>query len=89
MTMRVLRVEPRELFWRWQHDNDRAARDQLVERFSPLARKLARRYGGANEPFDDLFQVASYGLLKALDRYDPDRGVAFSSLANTAGTHCG
>ncbi len=66
---------------RWQHDRDQAARDELVERFLPLARKLARRYAGAREPFEDLLQVASYGLLKALDRFDLDRGNAFSSFA--------
>ena len=66
---------------RWKQDNDHAARDELVERFTPLARKLARRYSGAYEPFDDLFQVASYGLLKALNGFDPDRGAAFSSFA--------
>jgi len=75
------RAESRELFARWQQDRDHSARDQLVERFLPLARKLARRYTGAHEPFEDLFQVASYGLLKALDRFDPDRGNAFSSFA--------
>ena len=75
------RAEPRELFARWQQDHDQAARDELVDRFLPLARKLARRYTGAHEPFEDLLQVASYGLLKALDRFDPDRGTAFSSFA--------
>jgi RNA polymerase sigma-B factor len=75
------RVEPRELFARWQQDRDQAARDELVNRFLPLARKLARRYTGAHEPFEDLLQVASYGLLKALDRFDLDRGNAFSSFA--------
>lgn len=76
------RVEPqRELFLRWQRDGDRVARDELVARFLPLARALALRYTGAREPVEDLVQVASYGLLKALDRFDPDRGIAFSSFA--------
>jgi RNA polymerase sigma-B factor len=69
------------LFVRWQQDGDRPARDELVQRFLPLARKLARRYSGAREPFDDLMQVASLGLVKAIDRYDLERGTAFSSFA--------
>jgi RNA polymerase sigma-B factor len=69
------------LFVRWQRSGDRVARDELVQRFLPLARKLARRYSGAREPFDDLMQVASLGLVKAIDRYDLDRGTAFSSFA--------
>lgn len=72
----------RGLFERWQHDNDPRARECLVERYLPLARKLAARYRGrAGEPFEDLLQVASLGLLKAIDRFDPDRGTAFSSFA--------
>jgi len=69
------------LLRRWHRDRDRTARDQLFERFLPLARKLARRYTGAGEPFEDVLQVASCGLLKALDRFDPTRGTAFSSFA--------
>jgi RNA polymerase sigma-B factor len=71
----------RTLFERWQRDKDPRAREQLVERFLPLARKLAHRYRGAQEPYDDLLQVASLGLVKAVDRFDPDRGIAFSSFA--------
>jgi RNA polymerase sigma-B factor len=52
-----------------------------VERFLPLARQLARRYQRAGEPLDDLIQVASLGLLKAIERFDPARETAFSSFA--------
>jgi RNA polymerase sigma-B factor len=75
------RMDTNELFAHWQEHGDRRAREELVERFLPLARKLARRYAGAREPFDDLLQVASLGLVKAVDRFDPARGTAFSSFA--------
>jgi RNA polymerase sigma-B factor len=52
-----------------------------VRRHLPLARTLAARYSRTQEPFDDLFQVASLGLIKAAQRFDPDRGNAFSSYA--------
>jgi RNA polymerase sigma-B factor len=72
--------EDRELFLRYR-DGDAQAREQLVERFLPLARQLARRYQRASEPLDDLLQVASMGLIKAIDRFDADRDIAFSSYA--------
>ena len=56
-------------------------RAELVRRFMPLARSLAMRYRRRSEPVDDLVQVASLGLLKAIDRFDPDRGKPFSSYA--------
>jgi RNA polymerase sigma-B factor len=60
---------------------DPQLRAVLVERYLPLARSIARRYARGSEPLDDLMQVASVGLIKALDRFDPERGVAFSSFA--------
>jgi RNA polymerase sigma-B factor len=72
---------PAELFLRWQRDGESSARDALVLRFMPLARSLARRYGRSSEPFEDLLQVASLGLLKAIDRYDVERGHPFPSFA--------
>jgi RNA polymerase sigma-B factor len=66
---------------RWRNDADQRARDALLHRFLPLARKLARRYVNTHEPFEDLVQVASLGLLAAIDRFDPERGVGFPSFA--------
>ena len=77
----LTRSESDRLFDRWQKHGDQAARAELVKRYLPLARKLSRRYGGAREPFEDLLQVASLGLVKAVDRFDTSRGTAFSSFA--------
>jgi RNA polymerase sigma-B factor len=74
-------LKERRLFARYRGRDDQAARDELVERFLPLAAQLARRYHRGSEPLDDLVQVASVGLLKAIDRFDPERGLAFSSFA--------
>lgn len=74
-------VDHRALFDRWRERHDPRAREELIERFMPLARKLARRYLGAGQPFDDLLQVASLGLIKAVDRFDPGRGTAFVTFA--------
>jgi len=74
-------VEERRLFDWYRRGDDPAAQAALVERFLPMAKMLARRYHGGGEPLDDLVQVASLGLLKAIDRFDPERGTAFSTFA--------
>ena len=73
--------QDRALFARYLDKRDPVDREMLVERFLPLARQLARRYQRPEEPFDDLFQVACLGLVKAIDRFDLEREVAFSSYA--------
>ena len=60
---------------------DRRAREELIERFLPLARSVARRYEHPAEPLDDLVQIASVALVKAVDGFDVDRGHAFTSYA--------
>src|SRR5947208_15848653 len=73
------RERTRELFERLP--TDPMAREHLVELHLPLVEYLARRFRGRGEPLEDLIQVASLGLLKAIDRFDPARGVEFSTYA--------
>jgi len=75
------RETERLLLVRYHKFGDLAAREELVERFLPLARDLALRYTYTDEPFDDLLQVASLGLIKAIDRFEPGRGTKFTSYA--------
>lgn len=60
---------------------DPKSRDELVIMFQPLGRYLARRFAGRGEPLEDLEQVASIALIKAVDRFDPEREVKFSTYA--------
>jgi RNA polymerase sigma-B factor len=71
----------RELWRRFKAAGDPRAREELIELHMPLARRMAARYAGVAEPFDDLLQVASLGLVNAVDRFDPARGVPFRGFA--------
>ena len=71
----------RELWHRFTNRRDQAARTELVELYMPLARRMASRYAGVSEPYDDLLQVASLGLLNAVDRFDASRGTPFAGFA--------
>src|SRR4051794_30549628 len=75
------RAQDQQLFERYRRDGDTAARDALVDRYLALAYHLARRYRNGEAHADDVAQVASIGLLNAIDRFDPDRGTAFSTFA--------
>jgi RNA polymerase sigma-B factor len=78
---RAEQVPTQVLALRWRECGDRGARDALIDRFQPLARRLARRYLTSAEPFDDLVQVASVGLVAAVNRFDPHRGIPFTAFA--------
>jgi RNA polymerase sigma-B factor len=83
---------------RYHDDGDLGAREELIERYMSLVRSLARRYAYRGEHYDDLLQVGTIGLIKAIDRFDSDRGVEFSTYATptivgetsgTSGTRAG
>jgi RNA polymerase sigma-B factor len=72
----------RELWTRFARGRDPAIREELVRRNLPFAKRLALRYRGASESFDDLLQVANLGLVNAVDRFDPERGIPFTAFAS-------
>src|SRR5437870_2555373 len=77
------REHTQSLLRRYHEHRHQEDREQLLERFAPLARRLARRYArSGGEPLEDLVQVANLGLLKAIDRFDPSLGHAFVSFAS-------
>jgi RNA polymerase sigma-B factor len=75
------RQELREMFTAFAASRDDGLRTQLIEAHLGLAEYLARRFANRGEPLDDLVQVASTGLIKAVDRFEPERGLEFSTYA--------
>lgn len=71
----------RELFRRYRLDDDEAARDELITMYLNLVKYLASRFRNRGEPLDDLIQVGTIGLIKAIDRFDTDRQVEFTTYA--------
>jgi RNA polymerase sigma-B factor len=71
----------RNLLRRYHEQGDRAAREQLIERYMSLVRSLARRYASRGEQLDDLIQIGAIGLIKAIDRFDINRGVELTTYA--------
>ncbi len=77
-----MREDEARLWRQFAKSRDPAIREELVKRNMPLAKHLALRYRSASESFDDLLQVANLGLLGAVDRFDPERGIPFSAFAS-------
>ena len=74
-------VDDRALLRRYHVDGDLSARQQLIEQYMSLVRSLARRYSYRGEQLDDLVQIGAIGLIKAIDRFDIDRGVELTTYA--------
>jgi RNA polymerase sigma-B factor len=77
------RDHERELALRWRTLGDERARDELLERMMPMVHSAARRYARASHDVDDLVQVASIGVMKAIDRFEPERGFMLSTYASS------
>ena len=71
----------RELFRRYKEEGDEEAREQLIVSHVNLVRYIAAKFKNRGEPLDDLIQVGTIGLIKAIDRFDPSRGLEFTTYA--------
>ena len=78
---RLEQPREKELWARHSRERDPAATEELIRTYLPLAERFARRYTGVSEPYDDLFQVASLGLINAVERFDPSLGTPFIGFA--------
>jgi RNA polymerase sigma-B factor len=75
------RAAARDLLRRYHRHGDLGARDRLIRQYLPLVRRLARQHAGRGEQLEDLVQVGSIGLIKAIDRFQLERGVDLASFA--------
>ncbi len=75
------KAHTRELFRRYRLEDDEAARDELITMYLNLVKYLASRFRNRGEPIDDLIQVGTIGLIKAIDRFDTERQVEFTTYA--------
>ncbi len=78
---RLETLSERDLLLRVRDHKDVAAREELITRYLPLVKSLARRFASRGQPVEDLIQVGSIGLIKAIDRFDLERGVELSTYA--------
>ena len=74
-------ADDRALLRRYHVDGDLSAREELIEQYMSLVRSLARRYSYRGEQLDDLVQIGAIGLIKAIDRFDVERGVELTTYA--------
>ena len=77
----MTRIDDKILLRRYHEDGDLRAREQLIEQYMSLVRSLARRYSYRGEQLEDLVQIGAIGLIKAIDRFDLDRGVELTTYA--------
>ena len=77
----MTRIDDKILLRRYHEDGDLQAREQLIEQYMSLVRSLARRYSYRGEQLEDLVQIGAIGLIKAIDRFDIDRGVELTTYA--------
>ncbi len=75
------KARTRRLLMRYHKQGDQRARELVIQEQLPLVEFLARKFAGRGEPVEDLMQVASVGLIKAVDRFDVDRNIEFSTYA--------
>ncbi|MDD5017193.1 MAG: sigma-70 family RNA polymerase sigma factor, partial [Eubacteriales bacterium] len=81
MSSQLKKMTEQELFSRYEKHKDDALREYLLKKYLYIAEIVAKKFVGRGVEYDDLFQVASLSLIKAVDRYETDRGVKFASFA--------